>query len=71
MPNKDSEAPDIKLVEKICSISNNESFQNNRFFKYLKKYETDGLHVKRKKPITPKIIDHYRRIEKRRIKNSL
>ena len=62
-------APNIDLVLLVCKATKNPSFTNKRFVSYVEQYFLNGLRVKRKKPITPSIIEHYEKLKYRRIKN--
>jgi hypothetical protein len=54
--------PDIQLIKTVISCSNNPSFQNKRYTKYLKEYEKHGLHVPRVRSITPSQKQHYHQL---------
>lgn len=55
-------APEITLIEKVASCSDNPSFQTNRFKKYLEEYRERGLHVPRAKPITEEQLEYHRNL---------
>lgn len=63
--------PSTELILLICKATKNPSFQTKRFFSYVDQYIENGLRVERKKPITPRIIEHYDKIKYRRIKNKI
>lgn len=55
-------APEIALIEKVTSLSDNPSFRTERFKKYLSEYRERGLHVPRAKPITEEHLEYYRNL---------
>ena len=64
---KEGFAPDVSLVSSICLSIDNPSFKTKRFQSYLDNYAENGLRVKRKKKITPEILEHYEKIRNRRL----